>query len=162
MCRSSVGLFTGPQNPSSLPRDPQTASLANAGVYASIAMVDVEARAVHSGLCTLWAQAFKVGTCAQCHQADVLAKYANTIPLSNQSLFGVGLKTMVAKAACAARDYAAMAECFVQAGLHHPKLLHSKESCKRTYEGSPLRFMARNTSLLWTGATGPYPPRGRG
>ena len=68
-------------------------SLANAGVkYASIAMVDVGARAVHSGLHTL-----RVVTCTQGHQADVLAKYANTIPLSNcnQSLFGEASKPWV-------------------------------------------------------------------
>ena len=92
----------------------QTASLANAGVkYASIATVDVGARAVHSGLCTLRAQAPRVGTCAQAHQAEVLAKYANTIPFSNQSFLGGGLNTVVAKAASAARDYSAMAEGFV-------------------------------------------------
>ena len=71
--------------------------------------MDVGAWAVHSGLRTLQAQALRV------------AKYANTVPLNNQSLFGGGLKTVVAKATSAARDYAAMAEGFVQAGLHHPK-----------------------------------------
>ena len=82
----------------------QTASFANAGVkYASIAMVDVGVRAVHSGLHTPRTQALRRGTCAQGHQADVLAKYANTIPLSNQSLFGGRLKSVVAKAAYAAR-----------------------------------------------------------
>ena len=64
-----------------------------------------------------------VGTCAHGHQAEVLAQYANTIPLSNHSLFGGGLKTVVAKAASAARDYAAMADGFVQAGLHCPRPL---------------------------------------
>ena len=46
----------------------QTASLANAGIrYASIAMVDVRARTVHGGLCTLQAQVLRVETCAQGH-----------------------------------------------------------------------------------------------
>ena len=49
----------------------QIASFANAGIrYAGVAGVDVEARAVHSGLCTLQAQAVRVGTYALPHQAD--------------------------------------------------------------------------------------------
>ena len=101
-------------------------------------MVDVGARTVHSEFHTLRAQTLRVGTCAQGHQADVLAKYTNTITLSNQSLFRGGLKTVVARATSAARDYAAMAEVFVKAGLHHPKPLRGKESPKRNYEGSSL------------------------
>ena len=84
-------------------------------------MVDVGARAVHIGLCTLRAQALQVGTGAQGHQADVLAKYANTIPLSNTSLFGGGLNNVVAKAASTARNYVAMADGFMLARMHHPK-----------------------------------------
>ena len=88
------------------------------------------ARSVHSGLCTFRMQTLRVGTCAKGHQADMLAKQANTLALSNQSLFGGGLNTMVASSA---RDYAAMAEgfvqpSFVQAGLHCPKLPRGKES----------------------------------
>ena len=59
-------------------------SLANAGIrYASVAYVDVGARAVHCGLRTLRAQALGVGTCAPPQQADQLAKHANSIPISN-------------------------------------------------------------------------------
>ena len=83
----------------------QVASLSNAGIkYASIATVDVGARAVHSGLCTFRVRALRVGTSAQGHQPDVLAKYTNTIPLSNTSLFGRGLNTVAAKAASTAWD----------------------------------------------------------
>ena len=85
--------------------------------------MDVRARAVHSGLRTLTVQALRVGTCAQGHQAEVLAQYANTIPLSNHSLFGGVLKTVVVKVASAAREYAAMADDFVQSGLNCPRLL---------------------------------------
>ena len=62
------------------------------------AIVDVGAKSVHSGL-----RAQRVGTCAETHQADQLAKHANSLPISNQSLFG-GLRTMVAKTASTARD----------------------------------------------------------
>ena len=92
--------------------------------------MDVGARAVHSGLLTRRAQALQVGTCAQGHQADVLAKYANTISLSNTSLFRGGLNTMVAKAASVARDYAAMADGFMLAGMHWHKPLQGNEGHK--------------------------------
>ena len=81
------------------------------------------ARAVYSGLHTLRAQALRVRTCAQDHQADVLAKYANTISLKNTSLFGVGLNAVVVKAASAAQDYLAMEDGFMLAGMHYPKPL---------------------------------------
>ena len=55
------------------------ACLANVGVnFAGIAMVDVEARAVHNGLCTLRAEALRVDTSANSHQADQLAKLADS------------------------------------------------------------------------------------
>ena len=142
----------------------QITSLANAGVkYVSIATVDVGARAVHSGLHTLRTQAFRVGTCAQGHQTDVMAQYASIIPLSNHSLFGGGLKTIVAKVASTAREYAAMADSFVQSGLNHPRPLQGVGTATREL----LRvlccpFMLRNASPHQAGVTGPLPPRGRG
>ena len=66
----------------------------------------------------------------------MLAQYANTIPLSNYSLLVESLKTVVAKAASTARDNTAMAEGFMQAGLHCPRPFQSKESHKRAFEGS--------------------------
>ena len=72
----------------------------------------------------------------------MLAKYANTIPLSNQSLFGGGLKAVVAKAASAAWDYAAMTG-FIQAGLYCPKLPRGKKSHKRAFEGTSPPFSAK-------------------
>ena len=116
-------------------------------------MVDVGVRAVHSRLCTLRAQALRVGTSAQGHEADVLAKYANNIPLSSQSLFGGGLKVVVATAASAAWDYAAMAEGFAQAGLYSPK-----PPGVRRVTRERLRFPA---VLSCQEAPGPLPARRR-
>ena len=78
--------------------------------------------------------------------------YANTIPLSNQSLFGGSIKTVVTKATSAARDYAAMAKGFVQTVLYHPKSFWGKETHKRKYEGSPQPFHGKtcqSTSSGW-------------
>ena len=113
--------------------------------------MDVGSRAVYSELRTLRAQDHRVGTCAQGHQADVLAKYANTIPLNNQSLFEGGIKTMVAKDTSAARDYAALAEGFVQADLYRLKPLRGNGSCKRTYNGSlpPFCGKKRQSNSGW-------------
>ena len=97
-------------------------------------MVDIGARAVHGGLRTLRAQALRVGTCAQGHQADVLVKHANTLPLNNQSLFGGDLSSVVAKAASSAEDYSAIADGFIPASAHCPKPCGVKESHKRGQE----------------------------
>ena len=67
----------------------QEAYLTNAGVsFASMAMVDVGARAVQSGLRSLRTQALRVGTCAQSLQADQFAKHADSLPFSTHHLFG--------------------------------------------------------------------------
>ena len=116
----------------------QAASLANAGVrYASIATADVGTRAVRSGLHTLRAQALRVGTGARTQQA----KQANSIPINNRSLFGVGLRTVVAKAMSTARNYAAMADGLAQAVLHKPTPPQGRQANrKRKREGSPTPF----------------------
>ena len=102
----------------------QVASFANACVsYSSMATVDVGVMAVQSGLRYLRAQALRVRTCAQLGQADQLAKHAGSLPISTRSLFGEGLKSVIANAASTARNYAGMAECFVQAGLNKPRPL---------------------------------------
>ena len=76
----------------------QVASLANAGVsFASMATVNVGARAVHRGLCSLWASALRVGTSAYSHQADQLVKLADSLPISTHSLFGERLQTVIGK-----------------------------------------------------------------
>ena len=98
------------------------ASFAKAGIsFASMAMVDVGVRAVQSGLCSLRAQALRVGTCAQSRQADQLAKHADSLPISTHSLFGEGLQNDMAKANSSARTYAAMADGFVQSGVTRPR-----------------------------------------
>ena len=95
----------------------QLASFANAGVrYASMATVDVGVRTVQNRLCSLQAQALRVSICALPCQADHLAKYTDSLPISNQSL-GESLRAVVVKTASTACDYAAMAEGFVQTGL---------------------------------------------
>ena len=87
-----------------------------------MATVDVGARAVHSGLRSLRAQALRVGTSAHAHQADQLAKLADGLPISPHSLFGEGLQQVIAKAASFARSYADMTDrFFVQAGLGRPR-----------------------------------------
>ena len=94
---------------------------------------------VHSGLCTLWAQALRVGTCASTPQADELAKHANSIPINNHSLFGEGLRTVVAKAASTARNYADMAD-----GLHKPTPPQGKLNHKRMQASFPTPFHGGN------------------
>ena len=79
------------------------------------------ARAVQYGLRSLRAQALRVGTCAQSHQADQLTKHADLLPIRTHSLFGEGLQTIVAKATSSARTYVAMADGFVQCGLTRPR-----------------------------------------
>ena len=121
--------------------------MANAGVkYASVATVDVGSWAVHSGLRTLRAQALRVGTCArpQSGQADQLAKHANYLPISNRSLFSEGLRSVVARAASTARDYAAMADGLTQGGLYKPTPPKGRDSHKRKHEGSFLPFHGGN------------------
>ena len=84
----------------------QAGSLANGDIrYPSITTVGVGARAVHSGLRILVAQALGLGTCMHPQQADQLAKHAKSIPINNRSLFGEGLRAMVAKAVTTVRDY---------------------------------------------------------
>ena len=73
----------------------QVASLANTGVsFAGMATVEVGARAVHSGLRSLRAQALRVhvGTSAHSRQAEQLTKLADSLPISTRSLFGEGLQ----------------------------------------------------------------------
>ena len=139
-CKSA---FVGPPEPSTPPgKHAQAASLANTGIrYASIAIADVGARAVHIGLRTLMAQALRVGTGARTQQAEQLAKQANSIPINNRSLFGEGLRTVLAKAKSTARNYAAMADGLAQAGLHKPTPPQGRQANrKRKRESSPTPF----------------------
>ena len=123
----------------------QAGCLANTGIkYASIATVAVWARAFHSGLRTLWVQALRVGTCACTQQADQLAKHANSIPISNRSLFGEGLCSVIARAASTARYYAAMADGLVQGRMYKPTTPKGRNSCKSRREGSPPPFHGGN------------------
>ena len=86
--------------------DTQTVYFANTGVnHSSIAMADVGARMVHAGLCTLRAQALRVGTGANGRSLDVLTK---NIPITSSSAFGGNLGKAVAKAATASRNYNAL------------------------------------------------------
>ena len=88
--------------------DTQTVLFANTGVkHAAIAMADVGARAVHTGLCTFRAQALSVLTGAHGCSMDVLTK---DIPITSSSLFG---GEAVTKAATAARNYKDLGDCFI-------------------------------------------------
>ena len=119
----------------------QLASLANAGIqYASIAMADVGARAVHGGLRSLRAQVLWLDASAKGDRADTLSRYASSIPMTSTSLFGGRLSSAVAKVASNVRTYAAMADGFVQAGLQCPKPPCSSWKGKRRLSGSPLPF----------------------
>ena len=98
-----------------------------------------------------------MGTCSLAHQADQLAKHTNTLSISNQSLFGEGLRTVVAKATSTARDYMAMAEGFVQASMHK---LEVRRAMRENMRVLPHLFMAGTISpLVWAGETG-LPSRG--
>ena len=92
----------------------QLASFAHAGIqYASKAMVDVGARAVHGGLRSLRAQALQLGTSAKRERADALSGYASSIPVTNTNLFVGRLHSAVIKAASNACTYPATADGFV-------------------------------------------------
>ena len=75
---------------------------------------------IHSGLHTHQVQALSVATCTRPQQADQFGKHINSIPISIQSLLGEALRSTVAKEASTARDYAAIADSFSQAGLQKP------------------------------------------
>lgn len=126
-----------------------------------MATVDVGARAVHSGLRSLRAQALRVGTSARAHQAQQLKKMADSLPISPHSLFGEGLQPVIAKAASSARHYAEMADGFVQAGLSRPRPLHHT-NLAIAIKGrgrTPPRLFVHATASPRAGATSP-PPRG--
>ena len=59
-------------------------------------------------------------TRARGNSVDALAKHINTIPLNNIRLFEGCLSSAIAKAATFTQDYQAMADGFVQAGMHRP------------------------------------------
>ena len=92
---------------------------------------------------SLRACAQRIGTCAQPRLADLLEKHAVSLPISTQSLFGEGLKSVITKVTSTARNYVAMAEGFIQAGLYKPRPKGPNKgqySWKRKREGSPLTF----------------------
>ena len=94
-------------------------SFTNTGVkHGAIAMADARARAVYAGLCTLTAQALRVGTGAHSCSLDVLTK---DIPITISSLFRGNLGKAVAKDATASRNYKAPGDCFILSGLARPK-----------------------------------------
>ena len=139
----------------------QVASLATTGVYfAGMATVDVGARAVHSGLHSLRAQALRVGTSALPRQAEQLTKLADSFLISTRSLFGEGLQLVIAKATSSASIYADMEDGFVQAGLVRPRPPvpnKHRDGRKRKGDSSPLPFLVLGVASPSTraGATGP-------
>ena len=117
--------------------------------------MDVGTRAVHIGLCTLRAHALSIAIYAHGHQADVLAKYANTIPLSNQSLFRGGLNAVVAKATSAAQDYSTWQKASCKMDHTTPNPPGVKRATREL-----LRVLYHpNVSPFRAGTTGPLPPR---
>ena len=97
-------------------------------------------------------QALRVGTCARPQHADQLAKQANSIPINNCNLFEEGLRTIVAKAASMARNYANMADGLAQAGLQKPTPTQGKQTNrKRKRESSLMPFRGENR---WPASTG--------
>ena len=81
--------------------DTQMVSFTKTGVkHAAIKMTDVGARAVHTGLRTLRAQALRVETGAHDYSLDVLSK-----DITSSSPFRGDLGKAVAKAATTSRNY---------------------------------------------------------
>ena len=116
-------------------------SFANTGVkHACITMADVGARAVHTGLHTLRAQALRVGTAAYSRSLDVFTK---DISIISSNLFGGDLGKAVAKAATASRNYKALGDCFVLSGLSR---VRPPRSMKRKASTSPpFRWYSRHS-----------------
>ena len=97
----------------------QTVSFSNTDIkHATVAMTNVEARAVHACLHTLRSQALRIGIGTH---GQGLATLIKDIPTSSTSLFGGEFGKVVVKVASASRNDKMHGDFFVLSGLSRPK-----------------------------------------
>ena len=100
-------------------QDAQTMSFANMGIkHATIAVADVGARVVHTGIRMLRAQDLSIRTSTH---GQGLAAFTKDIPISSTGLFGCDLSKAEAMEASASYNYKALVDIFMLSDLPSPK-----------------------------------------
>ena len=103
--------------------------------HASIAIVDIGARAIHTGIQVLREQALSIGTSTH---GRGLASFTKDIDISSTGLFGSALSKAVVKSASTSRNYKALVVSFVLSGLPRPKFppdVKQKSSSSSPFDG---------------------------